>query len=824
MLITLGPARGVSVGTCHDVTWSQLAEWLRSHPRGLSPVAADYPALAAAGSATPEGQRLAAAKDGPWIAFATFQGNHRHLSAAPHGCAIPIDIDYSGLTPELIALTLHGYAYCAYTTFGHTAARPRWRVIVPTNGVVDAASHRSTWNALNTLFGGAADVAAKDISRLNYLPGPCVEPASAQFLEGYGALYPVVSAPPDAIAQAAPVAGDGPLAEGWCGPDDDEELLTAAMRIKTRLDERWNGVTLLECLWAGDAAALAARYPSREGQPWDFTRADMALANELSYFTGRDAERTLRIALQAGCVSARGEDAEEMERKLRYAVSRAVQRENVHQWPEPVAPTAAVEAGAREVPEALHMCTDQANAHRLLAAYGSQIISAAGRFYCWVGTHWEGGDTAALQFGCNLSRLVNDELAPLRAHLRSLMSGEAVAAHLAHPRKAKMPEDFEQAQAMVDALAKWAKDCEMRSTINNALGLLKTLLDVPMGTLDADPWLLNCRNGTIDLRTGALRAHSPADRITRCLPHAYDPAAAAPRFERFMLEVFGHDVETVSFLQRAFGYSATGSGREQCMLVHWGKGQNGKNTLHKAIRHVLGPYAQTAPPGLLTSAKEGSLIHEIADLYGARWVSVDESDDGARMREAAMKQMTGDDDVKGRHLYQSFFSYRPTFKLHLMTNHKPRIVGQDHGVWRRLILVPYGQVFSGAQRDASLDDKLAGEAQGVLSWLVRGALEWQAMGALKPSRAVLEASTEYRSEEDTLRQFLDECCVLNPEARIDLKMLYPVYTAWAKNSGAYCLGRSTFKKELLERPIGVRTSGINTKNRTELIGLKISGL
>lgn len=335
MRITYGPRADVAVGSLYDLSWSQFVEWLAAHPRPQSEITiVEYPALAAAPAASPEGQRLAAAKSGPWVALAEFDGNRRHLSTNPRGCAVALDLDYSGCTAEQIGLTLYGYAFVAYTTFGHTHAKPRWRVIVPTAGPLHAATHRATWAALNLMFGNTADVSAKDISRLNYLPGPCVVPADAQFFAATdGAYFGVVPAPPEAAPSAT--TGEGPV-EGWSGPDDDEELIRKVCAIVLRPEEKFgSGKSLFQSLWEPDADILGDRFPSNNtGQAWDYTRADLALANELLYFTGRDAERSMRLALQAGCVTVRHEDDEEMQRKLAYAFRVASRGEpRVYQWP-----------------------------------------------------------------------------------------------------------------------------------------------------------------------------------------------------------------------------------------------------------------------------------------------------------------------------------------------------------------------------------------------------------------------------------------------------------------------------------------------------------
>lgn len=336
MRITYGPHTGVAVGALCETSFPEFVDWLSQHPRPASHISIEeYPALAAAPSASPEGQRLAAAKAGAWVCFAEFDGNRRHLSTNPRGCAVALDLDYAGLTGADIAARLPGLAFVAYTTFGHRAHAPRWRVIVPTAGELSPSSHRATWAALNAQFGNTADPSAKDITRLNYLPGPCVVPADAQLIRNEGAPFNVVPAPPDTDSSAATPAREGPV-EGWSGPADDEELIRKACAIVIRPEERLgSGKSLFQALWEGDADALADRYPAKEpSQPWEYTRADLALINELMYFTGRDEARSLGLALTAGCVTCRGEPGEEMERKLNYAVKRAASGEpRVYKWP-----------------------------------------------------------------------------------------------------------------------------------------------------------------------------------------------------------------------------------------------------------------------------------------------------------------------------------------------------------------------------------------------------------------------------------------------------------------------------------------------------------
>ncbi len=776
-------------------------------------------------------------KDGPYLVFADFgtepvgdpptigTRDYDHLQAS---YAVPLDLDVGqyNWTAETIRTRLNGYQFIAWTSYSHTPERPRWRVVVPVERGMNQDEHRGTWVVLNSLFAQDCGASSKDATRLNYLPGACAHPEPAQFIWGDGVPMPVQAPVADVNRADSDELTEEPV-EGWDGPTDDDELIAHMLAARSKAQDAFappGTPTRFEALWYADAAYLSKKFPPKEhDEEYDKTACDLALANELAYYTGSHGTRCVEI-MARGALAQR--DSYE-ERKGIRAVMRACNGRTMHAFmrrtPDPGTYTATMtgfsgppvptDPSERAIVAALHLCTDQRNAERLYNAFGTQLLSAAGNFYTWAGTHWEGGPRLALRLACQLSVIIQEELKPMRIRRDILKNGGATTPELV--------AEWEMLDVACDALQAWGAKCEQSSVINAALAMLIKLLDVPMTSFDTDPWLLNVRNGTLDLRTGTLKPHDPADRITRVIAFDYDPNARADRFVRFMGEVFPNP-ETVSYLNKYFGYSVTGVNREQTMLVHWGKGSNGKNTLHKAIRHVIGPYAQVGPPGLLTSAKEGALIHEIASLYGARWVSVDESDDGARLKEAAMKQMTGDDKVKGRNLYESFFEYRPTYKLHLMTNHKPRVANTDFGVWRRLLLLPYTQRFTeeNGTIDKTLDGVLEAEAQGILAWLVEGARRYSVEG-LKLCAEIRAASAEYRHEEDMVGQFVEQRCALGAEFTVPVAGLYSSYAAWAKESGAFALSKKRLSMELSERPIGVSTRRVGVKNESVFAGIKL---
>lgn len=247
--------------------------------------------------------------------------------------------------------------------------------------------------------------------------------------------------------------------------------------------------------------------------------------------------------------------------------------------------------------------------------------------------------------------------------------------------------------------------------------------------MDRDPWLLNVRNGTIDLRTGALRPHAREDLITRGIDVDYDRAAVCPAWERFLHQVFGGDVGLVAFVQRAIGYSLTGVITEHVLLVLYGLGSNGKTTLSEALHYLLGPsYAKHAPTDLLLARRGEHHPTELATLHGARLLTSAETGEGRRLAESLVKQLTGGDPVTARRMREDFWQFRPEFKLWLATNHKPQIKGTDHAIWRRIRLIPFDITFHAPetgktpQQDPTLPGRLRRELPG--SWRGRSAGAW----------------------------------------------------------------------------------------------------
>jgi putative DNA primase/helicase len=368
------------------------------------------------------------------------------------------------------------------------------------------------------------------------------------------------------------------------------------------------------------------------------------------------------------------------------------------------------------------------------------------------------------------------------------------------------------------AISKWALASQNESRINAMLSQAKPYLAVGMEELDRDPWLINCQNGTLDLRTGRLKDHDPADRITKIVPVAYDPDASAPRFKQFLNEALV-DAALIEFLKRYSGYTLTGVTRERLLAILYGFGKNGKTTLVELLHEVLGDYARNTDVETLLIKKYQGVGNDVAALKGARFVSAAEVEKGRRLAESKVKQLTGRDTVTARFLFGENFDFKPEFKLWLSTNNKPVIQGTDDAIWDRIRLIPFMQRFDGPKADTKLPDKLRDELAGVFAWMVEGCLEWQEHGLEEP-KTVTDATKQYREEMDTLASFLDEACVVGTGYRVLAEQLYQRYAMWCDKSGERKDPKKAFVARLGERGFVRRreTAGVN-KGRYIWLGI-----
>jgi putative DNA primase/helicase len=307
--------------------------------------------------------------------------------------------------------------------------------------------------------------------------------------------------------------------------------------------------------------------------------------------------------------------------------------------------------------------------------------------------------------------------------------------------------------------------------------------------LDKDPWLLNVENGTVDLRTGELREHRQEDMITKTARVAYDKNADCPIWKKFLMEIMNYNADLIRFIQTAAGWAVTGDTSEQSMFIVFGTGANGKSTFLNTVMNLLGDYAAAAPTETFMKKNGDQISNDIARLRGARFVATTEAEQGRRLSEPLIKQITGNDRMTARFLYGEFFNFTPTFKIFMAANHKPVIKGTDYGIWRRIKLIPFTTTVEEGRQDKDLEQKLAAEGPGILNWILEGTMRWHTE-RLKTPPDIARATDEYRGEMDVIGNFIKERCVQGPGCSIRARELFKTYQDWCgENNERACSER-----------------------------------
>lgn len=416
--------------------------------------------------------------------------------------------------------------------------------------------------------------------------------------------------------------------------------------------------------------------------------------------------------------------------------------------------------------------TDLGNAERF-AEHHRNAIRWCGEWKCWMvwdGKRWQRDDSlAAMQLAKKTVRSIYQE--------------------------ASNAQDDDRIK-----ISRHAMKSESEASIRAMLAAARSELEMSIHAkeLDDSPWLLNCNNGVLDLKTGNLLSHSPEFLFTKIVKVDYIPGAPCPHWLKFLDEIMGGDQEMVDFLQRAVGYGLTGSTREQCFFILYGKGSNGKTTFLGPLSTILNDYAMQSPTETFFAIRKKGANNDVARLKGARFVTATEAEADQRFAESLLKQVTGGDIVTARFLNQEFFDFTPIFKLFLATNHKPKVNSEDFAMWRRIRLVPFEVTIPEKERDENLPDKLGEELEGILAWMVQGCLQWQKNGLGVPLQ-VKSATMEYAKEMDTVGRFIDEQCELSAALKTSNKELFHCYLNWCQEEGEQPLSKTVFGKKLSDK-------------------------
>lgn len=328
--------------------------------------------------------------------------------------------------------------------------------------------------------------------------------------------------------------------------------------------------------------------------------------------------------------------------------------------------------------------------------------------------------------------------------------------------------------------------------------------------LDADSMQLGVNNGVVNLRNGQHLFNQPNLLVTRYCNADFAEDAPCPQWISFLNQIFEHDDETIESVQRLLGYTLTGLVTEEVLVICYGFGSNGKSVFSNVIHSILGGYATTAPPSLLTARRpeDTSPRNDLAALAGARYVSINELQAGDRLDEQVVKMLAGREPISARFLHREYFEYMPSFTAWLRTNHKPIITGEDDGIWRRLVILKFGRKFLEAEKDPNLEGKLLEERDGILQWMLEGTRMYLKDG-LKLSPRIRAEIASYRKDSDLLGEFLSDVFEADPIGKINQQTAYQSWTDWCKNNGFRVSSKKSFTQRLAERGFPEGRSGGN---------------
>lgn len=444
-------------------------------------------------------------------------------------------------------------------------------------------------------------------------------------------------------------------------------------------------------------------------------------------------------------------------------------------------------------PENMHT-TDLGNAQFMVDTYSNifHYCKLYSKWLIWTGSNWR-IDTSGM-----IKEYAIDSIKQLRQYASVLPDPDTSKRLLAHSIKS-----------------------ESNSRINAMIQLAEGLPGISINPedLDRNGMMLNCQNGVIDLRTGALLPHKKEFLFTKTANVEYNPDAKCPMWERFLYDIMLDRQSLIDFIQRMAGYSITADISEQCFFILYGGGENGKTTFVETIKHVLNDYATIAESDTLLVKRSDGIPNDLASLKSSRLTIASETSFGRRLNESLVKQLTGGGEVKARFLYGELFGFTPMFKIWMDTNHKPVIRGTDHAIWRRVRLIPFEFQVDPLFKDKHLGEKLLTEKEGILNWLVQGCLKWQQEGLSLPQE-IVTATNNYRDEEDTLADFLSDNFEQDETAKTTFKEIYAHYQEYCRETNSEEMSQQKLGKLMSERGY-IRVKSTTGDKKVSYKGLRL---
>ena len=513
------------------------------------------------------------------------------------------------------------------------------------------------------------------------------------------------------------------------------------------------------------------------------SEADMALANILAFWCARDYSQMDSIFRQSNLYRDKWDEKRKNSTYGEQTLFKAINEANNIYTPKQQTDDNPLryalsklfdnQEETKEYP--IRSYDDTGNADRFIDRYGNlyKYSYIANKFYIYDGMKWKVDDKGSIR------KLIDEMIESIKDE--KIIHGDDVTE--------------EEAREFFQKYYKKTRGTQAKKNIMNELMHRRPATP---DEFDKDDMLLNVANGYIDLTSRELYKHDINKMFSQITNTDYTEKMQPAVWLDFLNDIFAGDQKVIRYIQKALGYSLTGSTREQIMFILFGKGRNGKSIFVEVISEILGDYSNNMQAKSLMVKKNDNVNTDIARLSKARFVTSSEPNEGFRFDEGLIKQLTGGDKVTARFLYAEEFEYTPKFKIWVSTNHKPIIRGTDDGIWRRLVLIPFDVQIPEEKVDKDLKYKLLREAPAILNWMAEGAYMWMQEGLAMPEK-LKEASKAYRNEMDVIEQFIEDECKRVDDGKEKAHELYELYKKWADDNGNYKMSNKDFGIKMKEK-------------------------
>ena len=566
-----------------------------------------------------------------------------------------------------------------------------------------------------------------------------------------------------------------------------------AVTTGNRTDEQGNGLPIDEIIKIASNSKNGMRFKLFLNGGWEQfydsqSEADMAFCNDLAFWTACDYEKMDDLFRKSSLYREKWDRKQSNSTYGEITLNKAIQECNNVFNPQQNNDgfnLYVLEDSTEEIKKKYYSYDDTGNAARFTDNFKDAVR------YSYVRKNWYfyNGKTWILDQEGKVKTLVDEILEKMKREPVYVTD--------------ETPE--EEAQKFLQKHIKYSRGSNGKT---NMLKESQHLLPIQPDEFDKDKHFINVQNGYLDLHTGTLHEHDKGKFFTKIASIEYTDKIDCPLWVDFLYQIFDGNKPLIDYMQRAVGYSLSGSTEEQMMFILYGNGRNGKSVFLDIITEMLGNYTTNIQPQtLMVKPQQGTANSDVARLDGARLVTTTEPNDGMRFDEGLVKQMTGGDKVTARFLYGDEFDYFPQFKIWMATNHKPIIRGTDDGIWRRLAVIPFTVQIPENRVDRQLKNKLKREMKGILNWAVEGYQEWKRIG-LKEPQVIKDQRQTYRTEMDVVELFIEECCIRKNGEREKASDLYIIYSSWAKDNHQHIMSNTKFGKEMANKFQKIKSSGV----------------